>query len=82
MRIMEIMNDFRTLHLHINAHIMRMQSSHPDQQSYYATGFVVLRQCEAEARAIIARHYNPAIPGLPRPGQIDESEITRATLQR
>ena len=81
MRIMEIMNDFRTLHLHINAHIARLPSSPPDQQSFYAEGFVVLRQCDTEARAIMARHFNQGNLGF-EPGRIDESEVQRATLQR
>jgi hypothetical protein len=81
MRILEIMNDFRTLHLHISSHINRAQSNPPDDESYYADGFVVLRQCDADARAILATLYNPGIIGL-QPGNVGESEVHKATLQR
>jgi len=81
MRILEIMNDFRTLQLHISSHITRTQANPPDQQSYWADGFVVLRQCAADAQAILATHYNPGSIGL-QSGQVGESEVHKATLQR
>jgi hypothetical protein len=80
MRILEIMNDFRTLQLHISSHTNRSQVN-PTDQSYYADGFVVLRQCKADAEAILATHYNPGNIGL-QSGQVGESEVHKATLQR
>ncbi|KAI1608966.1 hypothetical protein EDD37DRAFT_133648 [Exophiala viscosa] len=81
MRILEIMNDFRTLQIHINSLITRREASPPDQHSYYLDGYVVLRQCAAESQAILATHYNPGNLGL-QSGQVDETEVTKATLQR
>lgn len=74
------MNDFRTIQLHISSHISRLQGQAPDQQSYYADGYVVLRHCSAEGQAILATHFNPGNLGLA--GDINESEIQKATLQR
>lgn len=81
MRILEIMNDFRTVQLHISSHVSRAQSNPPDQASYYSDGYVVMRQCSAAAQAILATHFNPGSMGMPsgRPG---ESESEKATMQR
>jgi len=81
MRILEIMNDFRTLQIHISSLITRSQANPPDQQSYYLDGYVVLRQSAAESQAILATHYNPGSLGL-QPGHIPETEVQKATLQR
>lgn len=81
MRVMEIMNDFRTLQHHISSLISRAQASPPDEQSYYLDGFVVLRQCHAESQAILATHYNPGNLGL-QTGSVPETEVQKATLQR
>jgi hypothetical protein len=80
-RVVEIMNDFRTLQHHISTHITRAQSSPPDEQSYYLDGYVVLRQCAAEAQAILATHYNPGVIGM-ESGHVPETEKQKATLQR
>lgn len=81
MRILEIMNDFRTLQIHIESLVHRAEASPPDRQSEYADGYVVLRQCRAEAEAILATHFNPGNLGL-QSSQITESEVQQATLQR
>ncbi len=81
MRVLEIMNDFRTLQHHIESLINRPQARAPDQESYYLDGYVVLRQCEADSRAILATHYNPGIVGLDS-GSVPETEVQKATLQR
>lgn len=81
MRIMEIMNDFRTLQHHILSLIGRAQTSPPDEQSYYLDGYVVLRQCAAESQAILAAHYNTTNLGL-QTGHVPETEVQKATLQR
>lgn len=81
MRVLEIMNDFRTLHHHISSIVTRPGASAPDQDSYYLDGFVVLRQCAAESQAILASHYNPGNIGL-QSGSVSESEVEKATLQR
>jgi hypothetical protein len=81
MRILEIMNDFRTVQLHISSHVSRAQANPPDQASYYHDGYVVLRQCSAEAQAILATHFNPGSLGL-QAGAASESEVQKATMQR
>ena len=81
LRILEIMNDFRTVQLHISSHVTRAQSNPPDSGSYYADGYVVMRQCSAEAQAILATHFNPGNLGL-QGGHVGEGEAEQATLQR
>lgn len=81
MRILEIMNDFRTLQHHISSIVTRPAASPPDQESYYLDGYVVLRQCAAESQAILASHYNPGNLGL-QSGSVSSSEVEKATLQR
>ena len=81
MRILEIMNDFRTLQMHISSLITRSEAHPPDQQSYYLDGYVVLRQGAAESQAILATQYNPGNLGL-QAGHVPETEVQKATLQR
>jgi hypothetical protein len=81
MRILEIMNDFRTVQLHISSHVSRAQSNPPDQASYYHDGYVVMRQCSAEAQAILATHFNSGSLGL-QAGAAGEGEVQKATMQR
>jgi hypothetical protein len=81
MRILEIMNDFRSVQLHISSHVTRAQSNPPDQASYYHDGYVVMRQCSAEAQAILATHFNPGNLGLQN-GSAGDGEIQKATMQR
>jgi hypothetical protein len=81
MRILEIMNDFRTLQLHISSHVSRAQANPPDQASYYHDGYIVMRQCAADAQAILATHFNPGSMGL-QGGAVGEGEVQKATMQR
>jgi hypothetical protein len=81
MRILEIMNDFRTLQHHVSSLITRSSANPPDQESYYLDGYVVLRQCNAESQAILASHYNPGNLGL-QTGETSQTEVQQATLQR
>ncbi|OAL31593.1 hypothetical protein AYO22_01185 [Fonsecaea multimorphosa] len=81
MRVMEIMNDFRTLQIHINSLITRSEANPPNQESYYLDGYVVLRQCAAESQAVLAGHFNPGNLGL-QSGSIPETEVQKASLQR
>ncbi|KAK5312052.1 hypothetical protein LTR70_008405 [Exophiala xenobiotica] len=81
LRVLEIMNDFRTLQVHITSLVTRAEASPPDQASYYLDGYVVIRQCSAEAQAILATHYNPGNLGV-EPGNIPGTEVQKATLQR
>lgn len=81
MRVMELMNDFRTLQIHITSLITRSEANPPDQNSYYLDGYVVLRQCAAESQAVLAGHFNPGSLGI-QPGNVPETEVQKATLQR
>ncbi|KAK5958117.1 hypothetical protein OHC33_001307 [Knufia fluminis] len=81
LRVLEIMNDFRTLQVHTTSLVTREEANPPDQTAYYLDGYVVLRQCNAEAQAILASHYNPGNIGL-EPGSIPDTEVQKATLQR
>ncbi|KKY18409.1 hypothetical protein UCRPC4_g04945 [Phaeomoniella chlamydospora] len=81
LRILEIMNDFRTLQLHISSHLQRPQARVPDNNAIYEEGYVVLRQCSADAQAILATHFNPGSLGLQN-SDFGEGEVQKATLQR
>jgi hypothetical protein len=81
MRILEIMNDFRTVQLHISSHVTRAQHNPPDQASYYHDGYVVMRQCHAEAQAILATHFNPGNLGM-QTGSGGDGEGQKTTMQR
>ena len=78
--MLEIMNDFRTIQLHISSHVSSTQAYPPNPQVYYADGYVVLRQCSAEGQAILATDFDLGTMNLP--GGIGESEMQKATLQR
>src|SRR5437762_6149549 len=81
MRILEIMNDFRTVQIHISSHVSRAQANPPDQALYYHDGYVVMRQCDAESQAILATHFNPGSQGL-QAGAAGESEAQKSAMQR
>lgn len=80
LRVIEIMNDFRTLQIHISTHLSHARANPPDQQSYYADGYVVLRQCNVEGLESLASDFEPG--SLDPPTDISESEMQKATLQR
>jgi len=75
------MNDFRTLQVHITSLVTRPEASPPDQSAHHLDGYVVLRQCSAEAQAILAASYNPGNLGL-ESGSVPGTEVQKATLQR
>jgi hypothetical protein len=80
LRVVELMNDFRTIHLHISSHTSRAQAYAPDQQSYYADGYVVLRQCSEEGQAMLSTNFSPS--SLDLSGGTGASEVQKAALQR
>jgi hypothetical protein len=80
-RIAELMNDFRTLQIHVTSLITRTEANPPNQQSYYLDGYVVLRQCAAESQAVLAGHFNPGAIGI-QPENVPETEVQKAILQR
>jgi len=80
LRVVELMNDFRTIHLHISSHTSHAQAHAPDQQSYYADGYVVLRHCSAEGQAMLSTNFSPS--SLDPFGGTGASEVQKAALQR
>lgn len=72
MRVVEIINDFRTLMLHISEQAVEV---HPDD--YYEQGFVVLRESLAAGRSLSSANYHP----IPMSGKGND-ETEKAELQR
>lgn len=81
-RVLEIMNDFRTLQQHITAQVTRTEATPTDQAAYYLDGYVILRQANADAQTILAMNYNPGSLGLEGAGRVPDTEVQKATLQR
>jgi hypothetical protein len=72
MRVAEIINDYRTLLLHIS-----QQQVEASQEEYWEDGFVVLRESQASAQTLMAANYQPR----PVTGQ-GNAETEKAELQR
>ncbi|MCJ1407243.1 hypothetical protein MMC19_001314 [Ptychographa xylographoides] len=53
MRVAEVMNDFRTIQ-----HRISQYRASPSQGEYHEAGFGILRQCHAEAQAVLATHFD------------------------
>ena len=58
MRIAEIMNDYRTIQ-----HRISQYRANPPQGQYHETGYGILRQCHAEAQALLSTHFDPGSQG-------------------
>ncbi|KXG48879.1 uncharacterized protein PGRI_027490 [Penicillium griseofulvum] len=71
MRVAEIINDYRTLLVHIS-----QQHVEPSQEEYWEDGFVVLRESLASAQTLMSANYQPC----PVTGGNVETE--KAELQR
>lgn len=82
LRVLEIMNDFRTLQVHITSLVSRPEATPPDQASQYLEGYAVLRQCNAQAQAILATRYSPGSLGIEPGRSVPDTEVQKATLQR
>ena len=72
MRVAEIINDYRTLLLHIS-----QQNVNASQEEYWEEGFVVLRESLASAQTLMSANYQPC----PVTGQ-GNVETEKAELQR
>lgn len=73
MRIAEVLNDFRSIQ-----HRISQTQAHPSAQEYHEAGYGVLRQCQAEAQAVLSTHFDNG--GLDVP--TGSSEQTKRSLQR
>lgn len=82
LRVLEVMNDFRTLQVHITSLVTRNGAQPTKADDHYLDGYMVLRQCSAQAQAILATHYNPGNLGIGGVGAVPETEMQKATLQR
>ncbi|KAJ6093263.1 hypothetical protein N7486_008552 [Penicillium sp. IBT 16267x] len=71
-RVAELINDYRTLLLHISQQNVDI---HPDDQ--YEEGYTVLRECHTAAQRLVAANYHPC----PVTGQ-GNAETERVELQR
>lgn len=52
MRVAEIISDFRTLQ-----HYLASIRANPSSEEYYEEGYIVLRQCAAEAQALLLQPF-------------------------
>ncbi|KAL9045739.1 MAG: hypothetical protein Q9214_001270 [Letrouitia sp. 1 TL-2023] len=73
LRITEVMNDFQNLQRRISEY-----APNPPPEEYYEQGYEVLRQCRAEAQAVLMAPYPPDT--LQVPGGPEEQE--KRQLQR
>ncbi|KAL5002414.1 hypothetical protein BDV10DRAFT_181621 [Aspergillus recurvatus] len=73
LRVAELMNDYRTLLLHINQ--LNVSTPPADQAE---EGYRVLRECLAAANALMASNYTPSPP----PASISGDEAEKVQLQR
>jgi hypothetical protein len=71
MRVAEIINDYRTLLVHIS-----QQNVEPSQEEYWEDGFVVLRESLASAQTLMSANYQPC------PVTGGNAETEKAELQR
>lgn len=79
LRVLEILNDFRTLQMHITSLVTRADANPPDQASVNLPGYALLRQCNAQAQAILANNPNELDFN---PGRVPDTEAQKQTLQR
>ncbi|KAA8646238.1 hypothetical protein EYZ11_000609 [Aspergillus tanneri] len=73
LRLAEIMNDYRTLLLHIP-----QQNVQVPAEDYYEEGYVVLRESLAAAQNLLSSNYCPSMPSM----QAANAETEKAELQR
>ncbi len=73
MRVAEIMNDFRSLQ-----HYIAQIKANPSPEEYYEEGYAILRQCAADAQAVLAAHYDSGLLQVPT----NNGECERLQLQR
>lgn len=71
-RVAELMNDYRTLLLHISQQYVAVSP-----EDYHEGGFAVLRECHTAAQGLVSANYQPC----PVSGHGD-AETEKAELQR
>ena len=73
LRVAEIINDYRTLLLHIP-----QQNVEATPEDYWEEGYVVVRECLAAAQELLASNYTPATVS----GQANSDEAEKVQLQQ
>ena len=73
LRVAEIINDYRTLLVHISE-----QNVPIPRDQFWEEGYVVMRQCLNDVQDLMASNYSPS---LPESGREDE-ELEKTQLQR
>jgi len=73
MRVAEIMNDFRNLQ-----HYIAQVKADPLPEEYYEEGYAILRQCAADAQAVLTANYDSGHLQVPT----NNGERERLQLQR
>ncbi|PGH18914.1 hypothetical protein AJ80_04333 [Polytolypa hystricis UAMH7299] len=71
LRVAEIMNDFRTLQIHI-----AQLKSDPPQGEEFQAGYVVMRQCIAEAQTILSYQFQ-TVQSLQGDGDFEKVQLQR-----
>lgn len=73
MRVAEVMNDYQT----IQRRISEFQVVAP-QHDYQEHGYTILRQCRAEAQAVLAAPYEYELLQVPSgPGEAEKRQLQR-----
>ena len=71
MRVAEVMNDF-----HLIQRQMSQYQATPSPDEYHEEGYEVLRQCRAEAQAVLAAPFQTELLQVPRgPGEAEKRQL-------
>lgn len=81
MRVAEIMNDYRTLMMHINSLVDRREGVPPDAESRNLDGYRIIAHCRAEKEALVNMPPDLRTLGLDT-GNVPQTERQKAELQR
>ena len=73
MRVAEVMNDYHMIQRRISQHRVAVP-----QADYYEEGYKILRQCRAEAQAVLAAPYESELLQVPQA----QGEAEKRQLQR
>lgn len=75
MRVAELLNDYRTLLLHIS-----QQQADTSPEEYYEEGFTVLRECHAAAQRLLSANYHPCPVTGTGNAETEKAELQRYTF--
>lgn len=73
MRVAEVMNDFQLLQRQIT-----QNHPSPAADEYYEEGYAILRQCRADAQAVLSAPYDYDLLQVPSgPGEQEKRQLQR-----